>query len=249
MICDEDRSGVGRGNLRQNEKCRRGTPGWRKTWEIGLPGTPAHQNRASEGCRGQSITMAAQLGYDRHGLELYLENVGYKVRHKKNDRGAVMADFKNPSDDFTDHLPPNCELLSENSVFPEANGGISLRGGCCLSCGHIAYPVFSVCANCLSEECVDHKFTGKGKIYASTLMHVGPPNWKTPFVVAFVDLQEGIRVFGHVSADDTTSADIGRPVTVELKELTHSAAEPRIFTYSFRPMPSSQIEIDEETTP
>jgi len=159
-----------------------------------------------------------------------------------------MPDFKIPSDDFTNLLPPNCELLSENSVFPEESGGIFLKGGCCLSCGHIAYPVFAVCANCLSEECVDQKLTGKGTIYASTVMHVGPPNWKTPFVVAYVDLLEGIRVFGHVSADDTTTAGIGQPVTIELKELTHATAEPRKFTYSFRPVPSSQIVIDEDPT-
>ncbi len=32
-------SGVGRGNRRRGEKCGRGTPGWRKIWENGRPGT------------------------------------------------------------------------------------------------------------------------------------------------------------------------------------------------------------------
>jgi len=35
-----------------------------------------HQIRLPHNCRGKTVTMAAHFGYDRHGFEGYLGNVG-----------------------------------------------------------------------------------------------------------------------------------------------------------------------------
>ena len=44
--------------------------------EMAFRARPTHQNQLPDSCRGETITMAARFGYNRHGFESYLGNVG-----------------------------------------------------------------------------------------------------------------------------------------------------------------------------
>jgi hypothetical protein len=47
--------------------------------------------RLSDGCGGKTITTAAQFGYDRHGFEGYLGNVGYNLSVQTERVGVLDA--------------------------------------------------------------------------------------------------------------------------------------------------------------
>jgi uncharacterized protein len=73
----------------------------------------------------------------------------------------------------------------------------------CQECDqHIFYPR-SICPHCFSEQINWVKSIGAGKIYSYTVVHraFGPFKDQTPFVVAIVELDEGIRMMSRIKTD------------------------------------------------
>ena len=67
---------------------------------------------------------------------------------------------------------------------------------------HIFYPR-SICPHCFSEQVNWVKSNGVGKIYSYTVVHraVGPFKEQTPFVVAVVELDEGVRLMTRIKKE------------------------------------------------
>jgi len=67
---------------------------------------------------------------------------------------------------------------------------------------HIFYPR-SICPHCFSEEINWLKSVGTGKIYSYTVVHraIGPFKEQVPFVVAIVELDEGVRMMTRIKED------------------------------------------------
>jgi uncharacterized OB-fold protein len=73
----------------------------------------------------------------------------------------------------------------------------------CNDCNqHIFYPR-SICPHCFSEEINWVKSVGMGKIYSYTVVHraIGPFKEQVPFVVAIVELDEGVRMMTRIKED------------------------------------------------
>ncbi|WP_251552036.1 Zn-ribbon domain-containing OB-fold protein [Neobacillus muris] len=66
---------------------------------------------------------------------------------------------------------------------------------------HIFYPR-SICPDCFSEEITWVQSGGTGKIYSFTVVHhaFGPFKEQLPFVVAIVELDEGVRMMTRLKA-------------------------------------------------
>lgn len=77
---------------------------------------------------------------------------------------------------------------------------------------HIFYPR-SICPHCFSEDLSWLKSSGQGSIYSYTVVHkaFGPFREQTPYVVAIVELDEGVRMMSRIIGDRTEIA-IGKPV-------------------------------------
>ncbi|UWP86790.1 Zn-ribbon domain-containing OB-fold protein [Dactylosporangium fulvum] len=54
---------------------------------------------------------------------------------------------------------------------------------------------------------VEADFSATGTVYASTLIHVSAPNLPNPYHVGYVDLPEGVRIFGHFATADPVPPD------------------------------------------
>jgi uncharacterized OB-fold protein len=67
---------------------------------------------------------------------------------------------------------------------------------------HIFYPR-SICPHCFSEEINWVKSEGTGTIYSYTVVHRGIGAFKeqVPFVVAIVELDEGVRMMTRIKED------------------------------------------------
>lgn len=89
------------------------------------------------------------------------------------------------------------------------------------------YPQYR-CAACGSSEWHWEAVSGRGVIYSlSVAHHPFHPAWKgrTPYVVATIDLEEGVRMVSELPYDDPELVAIGMAVEVVLSN-PHDEAEP-----------------------
>jgi uncharacterized OB-fold protein len=71
----------------------------------------------------------------------------------------------------------------------------------CKDCGHIDHPPYLYCTNCLSDNSEWIEAKGKAKLYAYAINEymVPFPFWDDmPYVVAMVDLPEGVRMISNI---------------------------------------------------
>jgi hypothetical protein len=84
---------------------------------------------------------------------------------------------------------------------------------------HIFYPRY-LCPHCFSENITWKKASGRGEIYSYTVVHraFGPYADETPYVVAIVELEEGVRMMTRIIGDREKIA-IGKQVEVRFVQL------------------------------
>lgn len=84
----------------------------------------------------------------------------------------------------------------------------------CNACGHHIWYPRSWCPVCGNGSVSWVELSGRGTIYARTVLHkaMGPWSGATPFVVAYVELEEGPRMLANVISDDATTVRVGDPV-------------------------------------
>ena len=81
----------------------------------------------------------------------------------------------------------------------EMDANAQLVGGRCTGCQHTFFPRFKVCPNCLSTEpMAELRLSKTGKLYSYSVIHTNSPGFKAPYAVAYVDMPEGPRLFGHL---------------------------------------------------
>ncbi|WP_462413289.1 Zn-ribbon domain-containing OB-fold protein [Neobacillus sp. Marseille-QA0830] len=91
---------------------------------------------------------------------------------------------------------------------------------------HIFYPR-SICPHCFSEEIDWVQSGGTGRIYSFTVVHhaFGPFKEQVPFVVAIVDLDEGVRLMTRIK-DGTKRPLIDQRVKVCFEKLDEELTLP-----------------------
>lgn len=93
----------------------------------------------------------------------------------------------------------------------------------CVPCDQPIFYPREVCPSCLGTDLTWVEASGAGTIYAVSVQHQ-PANpmmaGRVPYVVALVDLPEGIRMMTNVVGCEPDDATIGSPVTVCWEPLT-----------------------------
>lgn len=83
--------------------------------------------------------------------------------------------------------------------------GAFLIGGSCAACGFITLGVRDTCPECWARGKMKMVPLGRrGTIYTCTVIHQGPDGYDTPFAVGYVDIEQGVRVFSHLSQKPTS---------------------------------------------
>ena len=84
----------------------------------------------------------------------------------------------------------------------------------CDACGHHIWYPRSWCPVCQSEVVTWTELSGRGTVYARTVVRRGMGPWAaaTPYVVAYVELAEGPRILTNIVTTDAASIDVGTPV-------------------------------------
>ncbi|EMO88992.1 Zn-ribbon domain-containing OB-fold protein [Leptospira noguchii] len=89
-----------------------------------------------------------------------------------------------------------------------------LKGKKCNSCGFQTVETTIACTRCGSSKTSEIQFSGKGTIYTYTIVYVGFGHLskRVPYVLAVVELEEGIKTIGILEGKIS-----GIPVTESVK--------------------------------
>jgi uncharacterized OB-fold protein len=132
------------------------------------------------------------------------------------------------------------EWVSEvSNTLVEDRGEIRLIGSECLSCKRVYFPAMRICADCLddSRPMKTRILSDKGKIHSFSIAQVAPPGFEVPHVQAYIDLEEGVRVFSLlVECGDLEQLKTGLPVKLTIVNVGKNEEGKERLTYCFRPI-------------
>ncbi len=121
----------------------------------------------------------------------------------------------------------------ETRAFWEGCGRGELLLQRCPDCGAIQHRPRAVCAGCLSDGIETFRASGRGTVYTFTVTRqnqLPPFRGACPYVLAYVELEEGPRLLTNIVGCEPEEVRIGMPVRVEFVESEKQRAVPR-----FRP--------------
>ena len=91
------------------------------------------------------------------------------------------------------------------------NGKLLLRH--CTSCDKVHHYPRALCPHCFSDKLDWREASGKGKVYTYSVMRRAPE----PYVIAYVTLEEGIKMMTNIVDCDLDKVRIDQPVKVVFK--------------------------------
>ena len=96
-----------------------------------------------------------------------------------------------------------------------------LEAGKCKNCGNVSFPPRLVCPKCKSKNFETVNLSREGKILTFTIIRVGPDKFskETPYVVAIIELNDGVRLTAQVTDCDVDKIKIGDKVKLVLRKV------------------------------
>jgi uncharacterized OB-fold protein len=124
-------------------------------------------------------------------------------------------------------------------LWRSENGRVVLVGRRCKKCGKRSFSRTQYCDACRGDEFEAIDLGGSGKLYSFSEVHIAPPQFKTPYVIGYVDMADDIRVFGQV---ENCAADLklDDPVEVVLGTVRLDNGEP-VQSYKFRKQEKANV--------
>jgi uncharacterized protein len=102
----------------------------------------------------------------------------------------------------------------------------------CAECGRLRHPPSPMCPACRSLAADAVKSSGRGTVYSYCRPHEPRlPAFDPGYVIALVELAEGVRLVSNLVGIDPAAVDIGLPVEVEFV-----AVDPELTLPMFRPV-------------
>jgi len=123
----------------------------------------------------------------------------------------------------------------------EISSRYNFIGSKCGSCGALDFPPRAVCPRCGRRSVGKMerlKLGGRGKVVTFTIVHDAPKafDMMKPYVLAIVELDEGLRVTSQVIDVDPAEVKIGMPVESAFRKLGEEGEAGIIhYGYKFRP--------------
>ncbi len=87
----------------------------------------------------------------------------------------------------------------------------------CCKCSHRQFPPRLACTRCHNADLDWREASGRGTVYSCTVVHRAPlDSFKAdvPYVIAIIELEEGVRAMVNVRVPDSASVTIGMPIEI-----------------------------------
>ena len=125
----------------------------------------------------------------------------------------------------------------EEGWFNDSPEGVVLVGTRCEACGKVSFPKKKVCPNCFDGELKEVPLSKKGKLHSYALSVMGPPEMEKPYMMGFIDLPEGIKLYSLLTEcqpwDEVLKIDMDMEMVIEKIKEDQEGNE--IIGYKFKP--------------
>lgn len=114
-----------------------------------------------------------------------------------------------------------------------------MKGTRCLQCEELSFPPALICSKCKSRELTEFFFSGKGKIYSFSTVYQAPIQFQkyVPYLVALIDLGEGIRITAQLTDINPADVEIGMDVEMVVRKICEEGDKGVVvYGYKFRPL-------------
>jgi uncharacterized OB-fold protein len=129
-----------------------------------------------------------------------------------------------------DYKKPLPALDEENRWFWEACARHELYLQKCASCSTIRFYPRALCPSCLSSKTEYLRASGRGTVYTFTVTYQNQAAGfrdELPYVMAYVELDEGPRILTNVVKTPPDAVTIGMPVEVVFENIDEGLAIPK----------------------
>lgn len=109
-----------------------------------------------------------------------------------------------------------------------------LVGGRCPDCGAHYFPARSVCSRCLNGDVQRVPLCSSGTLYTYTVIHQSLPQFETPYILGYVDLDDKVRIAGQLVGVQPDALELGMRLTTQV-ETRESAEGEQVLWFRFRP--------------
>jgi uncharacterized OB-fold protein len=123
-------------------------------------------------------------------------------------------------------------------TYPGVPGeGPKLIGGRCRDCQAYFFPKRYLCPHCHKEGTIEEvELSSRGKLYTYCVVRVAPEGFTAPYVLGYVDLPEGVRIFTPITDVDPSALQIGMELELVIAPLRQDTEGNDIVGYKFRPV-------------
>jgi len=111
-------------------------------------------------------------------------------------------------------------VTADTAFFWDGTARGELRIQRCRGCGTLRHPPGPMCPACGADKPEYLLAAGTGEVYSYVVHHHPPvPGHQAPFVVALVQLTEGVRMVGELLGVDPDRVRVGMPVRAEFVKI------------------------------
>src|SRR5215510_6731527 len=83
-----------------------------------------------------------------------------------------------------------------------------LEGQRCKECDAVQFPPRSACGACRGQELERYRFSGRGTVFSFAEVAQAPKGFSAPYMVAMVELEEGVRVTAQLTDVEADEVEI-----------------------------------------
>ena len=123
------------------------------------------------------------------------------------------------------YLSPDMDDLAVQFYAECARGRLHFQR--CKACNTWRHLPRHGCAACGSPDWEWSPSTGRGRVFSWTVTHQAPfPGFATPYIVAVIELEEGVRMAAGLRGIDPSALALDLPVEAEMVTVSETAAVP-----------------------
>jgi uncharacterized OB-fold protein/acyl dehydratase len=149
----------------------------------------------------------------------------------------------------TEKYPLQPAIGPDTAFFWDGVKAGELRIQRCADCGTLRHPPGPMCPSCHSVKREFAVASGRGEVHSYVVHHHPPvPGRTPPFVVAVVELEEGVRIVGNVNGCPPEDVTIGMPVKLVFERMDDELTLPQ-WTPADAPVEPAAAPVVDEGTP